>query len=84
MRDDYISSAEKSVSLALKHHSSVATMFRLQGRIQRGGQGAWTPLKNHKNIGFHSNTGPDPLKKHKDNKPAFNVGPSSARQRNAI
>ena len=42
------------------------------------------PLKNHKNIGFLSNTGPDPLKNHKATKPAFNVGPSSARQRNAI
>ena len=28
-----------------------------------GGQGVRTPLKNHKNIGFLSNTGPDPLKK---------------------
>ena len=28
----------------------------------RGGQGVRTPLKNHKNIGFSSNTGPDPLK----------------------
>ena len=26
-------------------------------RIQRGGQGVRTPLKNHKNIGFHINTG---------------------------
>ena len=34
--------------------------------------------------GSHSNTGPGPLKKHKATKPAFNVGPSSARQRNAI
>ena len=37
-----------------------------QARIQRG-QGGRTPpppppLKNHKNIGFPSNTGPDPLK----------------------
>ena len=31
-------------------------------RIQRGGQGVWTPLKNHKNIGFSSNIGLDPLK----------------------
>ena len=23
---------------------------------------SWTPLKNHKNIGFPSSTGPDPLK----------------------
>ena len=42
------------------------------------------PLKNHQNIGFLSNTGPDPLKKHKATKPAFNVGPSKARQPNSI
>ena len=42
------------------------------------------PLKNQKNIGFHCNTRPDPLKKHEATKPAFNVGPSSARQRKAI
>ena len=45
-------------------------------RIQRG-------LKNHKNKGFLGNNGPDPLKNHKATKPAFNVGPSSARLRNA-
>ena len=35
----------------------------LHARIQRGGgQGVRTPLlKNHKNIGFLSNIGPDPL-----------------------
>ena len=32
-------------------------------------------------IGALSNTGPDPLKKHKATKPAFNDGPSTARQR---
>ena len=54
-------------------------------RIQRG-QGVRTPppLKNHKKLGFDNNTGPVFLKKHKATKPAFNVGPSSARQRNAI
>ena len=31
-------------------------------RIQRGGRGSGLPLKNNKNIGFSSNTGPDPLK----------------------
>ena len=41
-------------------------------------------LKNHKTIGFLSNTGPDPLKNHKATKPAFNAGPPSALQRNAI
>ena len=56
-------------------------------RKSRGGTGGPTsPLVKHKNIGFLSNAGPDPLKNHKDTKPAFNVGPglSSARQRNAI
>ena len=54
-----------------------------QGRIERGEQVVQTPtsLKNHKNIGFLSNTGPGPLK---NNTAAFNVGPLSARQRNAI
>ena len=49
-----------------------------------GGYGVPTPLKNHKNIGFLYNTCKDPLKNHKTTKAAFNVGPSSARQRNAI
>ena len=39
------------------------------------------PLKKYK-IGFLSNTGPGPLKNHEAAKPAFNDGPSSARQRN--
>ena len=41
-------------------------------------------LKNDKNIGFLSNTGPDNLKNHKATKPAFNLGPLLARQQNAI
>ena len=49
----------------------------------KGGEGVRTPLKNHKNIGFRCNTGPDPLIDHKATKPAFNVGPSLARQQNA-
>ena len=49
------------------------------------GCSSWADLeKNDKSIGFLSNTGPDPLKNHKATKPTFNVGPSSARQRNAI
>ena len=43
-------------------------------RIQRGvGEGRWSrsPLKNHRNIGFHSNSGPDLLKRHKATKPAM-------------
>ena len=49
-----------------------------------GGQEDQTPLKLKNKIEFLSNTCPDPLKNHKTTKPAFNVGSSSARQRNAI
>ena len=49
-----------------------------------GAEGPDTPSKNHKNIGFLSNTGLDPLKNQKATQPTFNVGPSSARRRNAI
>ena len=47
-------------SVSLSHISDEV----YHGWIQRWGQGV-RPLKNHKNIGFHSNTGPDPLKNHK-------------------
>ena len=49
-----------------------------------GDRGSGLPLKTFKNIGFLSNTGPDHPKNHKATKPAFNVEPTSARQRNAI
>ena len=42
------------------------------------------PEKSHFFFFAILNTGPDPLKNHKATKPAFNVGPSSASQRNAI
>ena len=51
--------------------------------IQKGGSDRWSgplPLKNSKNIGFLSNTDPDPLKNQKPAKPAFDVGPLSAIQ----
>ena len=54
------------------------------GGSRGGGRGSGPPLKNHKNLEFLLNTGPDPMKNHKATKPAFNVGPSSALQRNAI
>ena len=41
------------------------------------------PEKSQK-LGFLSNTGQDPLNNHKATKPAFNVGPLSASQRNII
>ena len=48
------------------------------------GSGPPHPLKNKKNIGFLSNTVPDPLKNRKATKPALNFGPSSACQQNAF
>ena len=60
-------------------------LVSIHGQMQRGGgHGVSTPPENSQKIGFLSCTGPDPLKNHKATKPAFNVGPSSARQRNAI
>ena len=50
-------------------------------RGSRGGAGGPDPTENHKNVGFLRNTGPNPLK---ITKPAFNIGPSLASQRNAI
>ena len=51
---------------------------------ERGTGGPPPILKNHKNIEFLSNTGPHPLKNHIATNPAFNAGPSSTLQRNAI
>ena len=48
-------------------------MCRSRGGGGGGGAGGPDPptLKNHKIIGFFSNTDPDPLKNHKAAKPAF-------------
>ena len=58
--------------------------------IMRGSGGGGTggpdplPLEYHKNTGFLRNTGTDRMKNHEATKPAFNVGSSLERQRNAI
>ena len=57
-----------------------ATSFPVPKAGGGGGGGGGGGLKNHKNIGFLSNTGPDPLKNHKATKPAFNAGPPLAHQ----
>ena len=44
-------------------------------KVGGGDRGSGHPLKNKRNIGLLSNTGPDPLKKHK----ATKLGPLSAR-----
>ena len=43
-----------------------------------------TTVGNHEHIGFLSNNGSDPPENHKTTKPAFNVEPLWARQRNVI
>ena len=66
----------------------VTLNFDYMTASMRGSKGGWAggpdppPLKNYKNIGFLSNSGPDPLKNHNAPEPAFNVGPSSVCQRN--
>ena len=58
---------------------------RIQGVVNWWGEGVRTlPENPSQKIGFLSNTGPDPININTATKPAFNVGPSSARQRNAI
>ena len=55
--------------------------------IQRGGTGGPyppPPWKNTKILGFLAITVPDHLENRNATKPAFNVGPTSFRQRNAI
>ena len=55
----------------------------IRAPIQRG-DGLPAPWKIATNIGFLSNAGPDPMKNNTATNPAFDFGPSSARQRNAI
>ena len=58
----------------------------IHGRIQRRGQGVRAPLKIHTNLGFLSNTGPDP-RTDKATKPAFNravIGTPAKRHLNSV
>ena len=52
-------------------------------RVSRGGGGG-DRGSGPPEIGFPSNNGPDPLTNHEARKPAFNIGPSSARQRRNV
>ena len=68
-------------------YNNIKRKYKPCMRGPRGGGGPDPPtptLNKYKNIGFLSNTDPDPMNNHKDTKPAFNIEPSSARQRNAI
>ena len=73
-----------SLSLGYRAGCNVSPCQLVHGRIQKGDRGPDPPLKIHKDIGFLSNTCPDPLINHKATKPVLNVGPSSASQRNTI
>ena len=55
-------------------NESTAPILHMRGSRGGGGRGSGPPLKNHKNIRFLSNTGPDPMKNRKATKPAFNMG----------
>ena len=55
--------ADAHDKMCFQYISISVYICRSHARIQMGGQGVLTyPLKNHKNIEFLSNTGPDPLK----------------------
>ena len=74
--------ADAHDKMGFQYISISVYIVRSHARIQRGGQGVRTPsppLKNHKNIEWTGSPGIC-----KTTKPAFDVGPSSARQRNAI
>ena len=60
-----------------KHSPSIHNIY--MGGSRGGNRGSCPPLKNHKNIGFPSNTCRD-----KVTKSAFKVSSSSTRQGNAI
>ena len=64
-------------------YKCVLLLARLSMGRFRGGTGGLDPLKDSKNIGFLSNTGPDPLKNHKATKPAF-IGMPAKRHFNVV
>ena len=55
-----------------------------EGGGGRGSDPPPPPRENHKDIEFLINTGLDPMENHKGTETTFNIGPPSARQRNAI
>ena len=62
-----------------KHVYGVCDRDQASCADPEGDRGSGHPLKYHKNIGFLSNSGPDPLKNYEATEPAFNVELSSAR-----
>ena len=74
----FVFRTEQSQVFSWRGMGELKAICMRKSRVGTGGP--TSPLENHENIGFLSNTGPDPLKNHKATKPAFNVGLSSARQ----
>ena len=69
-------------SLSKSHDGSFNLICSCAGpEGERGPDGSPERITKYRVL---SNTGLDPLKNHKATKPAFNVGPSSAYQRNDI
>ena len=81
VRKYMIQSAYKRGTLSARQRNAITCADPEGGG---GGRGSGPSMKNHKNIGFLSNSGPNSLKNHSATEPAFNVGPSSARQRNVV
>ena len=69
---------EKKVRVLEKLWVDICKTIVLLAWIQRAPP---PPLKNHKNIEFLCNFGPDPLKSYKATKLEFNIRPSLERQR---
>ena len=66
-------------------HVASGTYCVFHAPMKRGRTGGMAPsLENREATGFLSNTGLDPLENHEATKPSFNVGSSSACQKNAI
>ena len=90
MKINYLQMTKSNVKLPSKlpapppHPHDLGPRY-VMGRSRGGDRGSGSPLENHKNMGFLSNTGPDvTLENHYATKPAFQVGPPSACQLNAM
>ena len=68
-----------------KNNDHTSSCYCLSWADPDGGTRGPDPLlENHKAIWFLISTGPVPMENHKATKSAFNVGPSSVSQRNAL
>ena len=63
---------DKKIFINLQNAVYLDLWVTLIMRVSRGGQGVQPPLKDHKNLGLLSNTGPDPLKKKNPKIPSQN------------